>query len=227
MTTALVVAKAPIVGLAKTRLAVTVGEQEAAALAAAALLDTIETCSTAFGADACALAVAGDVADAVEAEQLLSRLAGWSVFPQEGRGFADRLERAHRTAFVRTGGPVLQIGMDTPQATAEDLRALVRRMQGHDAVLAPAVDGGWWALGVARPGLLQGLGEVPMSSPDTCAATRHLLEANGALVTIGDRLRDVDDAADAERVSADAPGTRFARRWVSMTVGGQTSDSHR
>lgn len=220
MTTALVVAKAPIVGLAKTRLAVTIGEQEAAALAAAALLDTIETCSAAFGADACALAVTGELADAVEAEQLLSRLDGWSVFPQEGAGFADRLERAHRAAFVRAGGPVLQIGMDTPQATAEDLRALVRRMQGHDAVLAPALDGGWWALGVTHPALLQGLGEVPMSSPDTCAATRQVLEANGARVAIGDRLRDVDDAADAECVSADAPGTRFAHRWAATTSRG-------
>lgn len=222
MTTALVVAKAPVAGHAKTRLATTVGGRAAAALAAAALLDTIEACTTAFGAEACVLALSGDLAVAEEAELLLSRTEGWTVFAQEGRRFADRLEHAHGSAFERVGGPVVQVGMDTPQATAEDLRGLVARMQGHDAVLAPAHDGGWWALGVNDPALLRGLGDVPMSSPDTGACTRRLLEANGARVATGDRLRDVDDAADAARVSAEAPGTRFARRWAATSAAGGT-----
>lgn len=217
MTTGLVVAKAPIAGHAKTRLATTVGGQAAAELAAAALLDTIEACTTAFGADACALALSGDLAEAEEGERLLSRTEGWTVFAQEGRRFADRLEHAHESAFVLLGGPVVQVGMDTPQATAEDLRLLVARMQGHDAVLAPAHDGGWWALGVNHPSLLRGLGDVSMSSPDTGACTRRLLEANGALVAVGDLLCDVDDAADAARVSAEAPDTRFARRWAGTS----------
>ena len=41
----LVVAKAPVPGAAKTRLAATVGDRNAAELAAAALLDTIDVCA--------------------------------------------------------------------------------------------------------------------------------------------------------------------------------------
>ncbi|WP_338752017.1 TIGR04282 family arsenosugar biosynthesis glycosyltransferase [Janibacter alittae] len=214
MTSALVVAKAPVPGLVKTRLAATVGDRAAAELAAAALLDTIEACSGAFGARRCSLALVGDLTVAQEGKLLLSRLEGWTVFRQEGRRFADRLEHAHRTAFARTAGPVIQVGMDTPQATAEDLRALVTGMQGHDALLAPAEDGGWWALGVDDPSLLRGLGDVPMSTPGTDGSTRRLLRANGALVAVGSRLCDVDDAVDAARVAAEAPWTRFARCWA-------------
>ena len=48
---ALVVAKAPVAGQVKTRLGADVGLEQAAGLAAAALLDTLEACTTAYGAE--------------------------------------------------------------------------------------------------------------------------------------------------------------------------------
>ncbi|MGI9163544.1 MAG: glycosyltransferase, partial [Mycobacterium sp.] len=54
--TALVVAKAPVPGLAKTRLAAAVGDEAAADIAAAALLDTLDAVAgTPFAARVVAL----------------------------------------------------------------------------------------------------------------------------------------------------------------------------
>ncbi|MBU2074873.1 MAG: hypothetical protein KJ938_10585, partial [Actinobacteria bacterium] len=54
---ALVLAKAPVAGHVKTRLGADVGLGRAAELAAAALLDTVEACTAAYGAEHCHLAL--------------------------------------------------------------------------------------------------------------------------------------------------------------------------
>ncbi|MDQ6524457.1 hypothetical protein RB608_12640 [Nocardioides sp. LHD-245] len=82
MTTILVVAKAPVPGRVKTRLAVDIGAHAAARVAAAALLDTMRACTGALGRGRCRLALDGELADAVDASRirraLASRPAGMS-----------------------------------------------------------------------------------------------------------------------------------------------------
>ncbi|WP_222117690.1 DUF2064 domain-containing protein [Nocardioides sp. SLBN-35] len=207
----LVTAKAPVPGLVKTRLARDVGDRTAAGLAAAALLDTIDTCVAAVGAASCHLALAGDLAAAVRGEEISSALARWTVRAQRGRTFADRLATAH----AATPGPVLQIGMDTPQVTPADLTAAADLLEAHDAVVGPAYDGGWWLLGLQDPTLAARLRTVPMSQPDTCARTIAAL-ASGVVTTR--TLRDVDTIADAAVVARTAPRSRFARSWQTREV---------
>ncbi|MGO9924878.1 MAG: DUF2064 domain-containing protein, partial [Mycobacterium sp.] len=146
--TLLVVAKAPEPGRAKTRLAATVGARVAAEIAAAALLDTLDAVSAAPVA-ARVVAFTGDLDTAAGATEIRRRLESFTVIPQRGDGFADRLANAHTDAA--DGYPVLQIGMDTPQATAELLTDCARRLLDAPAVLGLAHDGGWWVLGVANP----------------------------------------------------------------------------
>jgi glycosyltransferase A (GT-A) superfamily protein (DUF2064 family) len=211
---ALVVAKAPRSGHAKTRLGVDVGMERAAELAASALLDTLRTCTSAFGARACFLALDGDLATAVEGDRLVEAVRGWTVFRQRGDGLAERLVRAHLDTAGAGPGPVVQVGMDTPQATVADLRSLAEELVDHDAVLGDAEDGGWWAPGLndARgAAVLRGL---PMSTSTTGTATRRALERAGLSVASGRRLRDVDTSADADAVAGlCAGGSEFARRW--------------
>lgn len=204
--TLLLVAKAPVPGLVKTRLAADVGEATATAVAAAALLDTIEACTLAVGPDQCRLALSGDLAEGVRAEEIRSALAGWTLAPQRGSGLGERLANAH----AEVTGPVVQIGMDTPQVTPARLLAVADSLEAADAVLAPAEDGGWWALALRDPSTATALCDVPMSTPQTYAATRSALEAIGLRVAAGERLRDVDHLADVAPVAAAAPETRFA-----------------
>lgn len=215
--TVLLVAKAPVAGLVKTRLGALIGDDRAADLAAAALLDTIDACREADAAGH--LSLAGDLADAVRGAELTAALDGWTVTPQRGEGFAERLVNAHLDAGP---GLVVQIGMDTPQVTAADLHAVAAAMSGHDAALAPATDGGWWALARRDADVVRHVAEVEMSTASTCADTRAALERAGARVALAAALTDVDTTDDADLVAGLAPGTRFAEAWRTLRAGAIT-----
>ena len=207
--TLLVVAKAPEPGRAKTRLAATVGDQVAADIAAAALLDTLDAVAAAPVADR-VVALTGDLDTAAGAAEIRQRLKSFTVIPQRGRDFADRLANAH--ADAADGHPVLQIGMDTPQVTARLLADCARRLLEAPAVLGLARDGGWWVLGVRTSATAECLRTVAMSQPDTGELTLKALRDNGIDVTPVQRLADFDVVDDIAAVrDACGPASRFAR----------------
>lgn len=217
-------AKAPVEGRVKTRLAASVGDEHAARLACAALLDTLDVCEEAFGAGRCHLAMGGRLEEVHprEARQLDGRLDGWTVLPQRGSGFGERLELAHRDVHAMAGAAVVQIGMDTPQVEADLLGEVAARVAPGEPVLGLAHDGGWWVLASPEAGDVAGLRRVPMSAPDTGLATLALLTSSGAAVVLAPVMRDVDDATDAAFVAARAPQTHFARTWRALA--GETGE---
>lgn len=208
----LVMAKVPIPGQVKTRLAATQGPVRAALLATAALLDTLDACEEAFGLARCHVALAGELGQLADAE-LATRLAAWRVHPQRGDGLGARIANAHRDVHLATGAPVVQLGMDTPQVSPALLRSVAVAVAAQRPVLGLADDGGWWVLATCLASQVDGLEEVPMSTPGTGLATWELLRAGGVQVEVAPVLRDVDEATDAEHVAALAPATRFARTW--------------
>ncbi|MYW65526.1 DUF2064 domain-containing protein [Streptomyces sp. SID8379] len=197
MTTLLVIAKEPRPGRVKTRLTPPFTPEEAAALAEAALTDTLHTVA-ATPADRRVLALDGTPGPWLP--------PGFDVVPQCAGPLDERLA----AAFAACTGPTLLIGMDTPQVTPE-LLTVDLEGETYDACIGAADDGGFWALGLAHPdpALLRG---VPMSTPTTGAAQRARLVAAGLRVRDLPPLRDVDTAADARAVAAAAPDTRFAAR---------------
>ncbi len=213
----LVMAKAPVAGLAKTRLGEEVGMGAAADLAAAALLDTLDACRGAFGDD-CYLALDGDLAVAARGAEIAEALSSWHVFTQVGNTFGARLAHAHRTLAARSPGVVVQVGMDTPQVTAADLCDAATLAGAGAAALGPALDGGWWVLALDHAERAGVLADVPMSSPDTYVATWSALAAAGIEVRETGPLVDVDTAADAEIVATAAPATRFGQTWASLVT---------
>jgi uncharacterized protein len=208
----LVVAKAPEPGLAKTRLAASVGDRAAADIAAAALLDTLDAVADAPVAER-VVALTGSLDDACGGAEIRSRLADFTVVPQRGATFADRLANAHVDASAATGGlPVLQIGMDTPQVTDELIAECARELLAADAVLGLARDGGWWVLGVTSPAMADCLRTIPMSRADTGAVTLAAVGDTAVNVSLVPTLADVDTVDDVDAVRRDcAPGSRFAR----------------
>jgi len=213
---ALVVAKAPVPGLAKTRLGALVGHAVAADLAAAALLDTLDACAGAF--DRCHLALAGDLGDACRSRELRAGLRSWDVFPQQGASLGERLAHAHRAVAADGSGGVVQVGMDTPQVTPGLLLEAAGCLRPGGGVLGPAEDGGWWLLGLDDPRSARVLGDVPMSTARTGADTRSALEGAGVSVVATCGLRDVDTVEDAHLVAGRAPGSRFAHAWSRLST---------
>ncbi|MEU8779450.1 TIGR04282 family arsenosugar biosynthesis glycosyltransferase [Streptomyces sp. NPDC048606] len=195
MSTLLVIAKAPVPGRVKTRLTAHFTPQQAADLARAALEDTLAT-ALATPARRRVLVLDGRPGSWVP--------AGIEVVPQSAGGLDVRLA----AAFALADGPALLIGMDTPQVTP-DLLAPGLDFTEVDAWFGPADDGGFWALGLAEPDpdLLLG---VPMSEAHTGRVQRHRLTDAGLTVRNLPELCDVDTPADARRVAATAPWTRFA-----------------
>ncbi|MCC5037153.1 DUF2064 domain-containing protein [Streptomyces sp. WAC 00631] len=197
-TTLLVIAKEPVPGRVKTRLTPHYTPGEAALLAAAALRDTLRTV---LGAPARRRVLVLD-----------GRTGPWlppgiEVVPQCAGGLDERLA----AAFAHCDGPALLIGMDTPQVTTGLLAPALApgAWEDCDAWFGPAEDGGFWALGLARPEpeLLRG---VPMSTAGTGAAQRRRLTDAGLRVRDLPVLRDVDSPADAVLAAAAAPGGHFA-----------------
>ncbi|QYB01576.1 DUF2064 domain-containing protein [Rhodococcus sp. USK10] len=217
----LVVAKAPVPGFAKTRLARDVGDTRAAALAAASLLDTLDAVAGA-GVAQRVVAMTGDLGRAVRGGDIATTLSRFTVVPQRGESFAERLVNAHADTFGRFGLPILQIGMDTPQVTAgllADSADLLTERRGRCA-LGLAEDGGWWILGVPDAVSARAILPVPTSSPDTGRLTRAALLAAGAEVLSLPTLRDVDYAADVAPVAALCPdSSRFRREYLSTSGG--------
>ncbi|MCF2127019.1 DUF2064 domain-containing protein [Strepomyces sp. STD 3.1] len=202
MSTLLVIAKEPRPGRVKTRLTPPFTPNEAAALAEASLADTLRAVA-ATPARRRVLVLAGAPGPWLP--------PGFDVVPQCAGGLDARLAEA----FAGCAGPALLIGMDTPQVTPELLDV---DFADCDAYFGPAEDGGFWALGLARPdpALLRG---VPMSTPVTGAVQRERLLAAGLRVRDLPPLRDVDTAADARAVAALAPHGRFATRLAACTAG--------
>lgn len=193
-----VIAKSPRPGAVKTRLCPPCTPAQAAALAEAALADTL---------DAALATPAAEHVLALDGPTQAGLPPTLRVIPQRGDGLDERLA----AAFEDVGGPALVIGMDTPQVTSALLSQALAALSapGVDAVLGEATDGGYWAIGLQDPAPEALLG-VPMSTAFTARAQRARLDGLGLAVADLPRLRDVDRFADVRAVAASHPGGRFA-----------------
>ena len=194
--TLMVIAKDPQPGRSKTRLCPPCRPEQAAALAEAALRDTL------------AVVMELDVGRRVlvlDGDATRWQRPGLDVIAQRGDGLDERLEHA----FADVAGPALLVGMDTPQLTARLLSEGLAALEDHDAVLGPADDGGYWSVGLrdAPAGSFTG---VPMSVAETLSRQRERFSELGLRTFEQPMLTDVDTIDDARAVAAQAPTSRFA-----------------
>jgi hypothetical protein len=92
--------------------------------------------------------------DPPDAGAELRRLVGGDavVFPQNGEGITGRLADASARVLARGGGPLLIVWPDLPRLrTTHATAALEDLSSGCDVVLGPAIDGGLYLVGIARP----------------------------------------------------------------------------
>jgi rSAM/selenodomain-associated transferase 1 len=102
-------------------------------------------------------------------------------------------------------GPVVIIGADIPGVRRAHVAAGFRALGAHDLVFGPATDGGYWLVGAKRRPLPARLFErVRWSTEHALADTLAGLPARCSVALV-DTLDDVDDGAALRRVSG-APG---------------------
>ncbi|MFN2506499.1 MAG: DUF2064 domain-containing protein [Acidimicrobiales bacterium] len=192
----LVMAKSPAPGRVKTRLCPPCTPIEAAALAEAALADTLGAV-TRCGADRRIVALDGPPGPWLP--------PGFEVIRQTDGGLDRRLAHAWNAA----GGPGVQIGMDTPQVTPGLLDSALSALDASTAALGPALDGGWWAIALRRPDPAAFLG-LAMSTKRTGWDQWVRLETLGHHVALLPALVDLDRVEDLPAVISSGAATRTA-----------------
>jgi uncharacterized protein len=201
----LVMAKEPRPGTVKTRLCPPCSPEEAAAVAEAALADTLDSVAR-CGAARKVLALDGRPGPWLP--------PGFDVIPQRGCDFNQRLANAWNDA----GGAGIQIGMDTPQVGASELDALLAALDRSDAVLGPALDGGWWVIGWRQADPATMFRDIPMSTEHTGRAQESRIAAFGLRLHRAAPKRDIDTIGDLRLVADHHPHLRTARVARSLSI---------
>jgi rSAM/selenodomain-associated transferase 1 len=200
-----VFARAPVPGAAKTRLAPRLGAEGAARLQAWLTRRALAR-AQAVPAAVVSLYTAGDPSHPFwpqcEAEFGVER------HEQRGADLGERMAGAFATLAAR-GAPTLLIGTDAPGQTVEDLSDALHAMTHADAVLQPALDGGYVLIGLARPqpGLFEGIAwgsAQVLAQTRACAAALRLALAELRPCADLDLPADLDAACAAGWLNAEA-----------------------
>lgn len=193
----MVFAKAPVAGLAKTRLTPALGMEGAAALAVTMLAHTLQSAVTACIGPV-ELCCAPDTSDTHF--QHAAAKSSVSLTEQGSGDLGERMERALSLGLQRFRRVVL-IGTDAPGLDAAMLRTAAAALLAHDVVIAPASDGGYVLIGLSRPApeLFDG---VQWSTPHVMAQTRARAAAAGRSVCELATLHDIDEPHDLVHVPA-------------------------
>ena len=193
----IVFAKAPVAGLAKTRLIPALGAtgaaalalrllQHAAAAAVAARLGPVELCVTPNPHHAAFAA--------------LALQQGVGLQPQGDGDLGARMHRA-LARLLQQHAHVLLMGADAPALDAHLLRHAAAQLNTHDAVFVPALDGGYALVGLARPQPLLFEG-MSWSTPQVMQDTRDRARAAGLLWAETSAVADIDVPADLQHLPA-------------------------
>lgn len=201
-----VLAKAPLPGLAKTRLIPVLGAAGAARLQRRLTRQTLQTISDAQLGPTCLWCTPATTHRFFRA---LQQTAGLECRLQPAGDIGERMHAAFAASAscpaegpADGGRPMLLVGTDCPALTPGHLREAARRLvSGMDAVLTPAEDGGYVLIGLRRPA--RGVFEhIDWSTPQVMAQTRAQLAALGLRWSEMETLWDVDRPEDLPRLAA-------------------------
>jgi uncharacterized protein len=196
---AIVIAKAPRPGLCKTRLEPLLGADGCAALQAE-LIRRAAAWAAAVGTPYIAFtpADAREEIDALAPEET-------RLIEQSGGDLGERLAAA--TAFVldEHGGPVVLIGVDTPQISPEVGRQAIEDLRcGVDVTFGPAADGGYYLVGLNEPHPeVFDLPTEKWGGPEVFELSLAAAHEAGLQLAMLRAERDLDDEEDARALLAD------------------------
>ncbi len=194
MSSALIIfAKAPVAGLAKTRLIPALGPDGAAALAEKMLQHTVAQALTS-GFSLVDLCVTPDTTHP-SFTQLVAQSGGILQLSEQGTGdLGQRMDRA-LTGALRHHTCAILIGTDAPALDAQVLHAAAQSLTSHDAVFVPALDGGYALVGLTRaqPDLFA---NMVWSTPRVMDQTRARMQLAGIRWAELSPVADIDEPAD-------------------------------
>ncbi|MDX2230416.1 MAG: TIGR04282 family arsenosugar biosynthesis glycosyltransferase [Leptolyngbyaceae cyanobacterium bins.349] len=195
----------PLPGTAKTRLIPVLGEVGAAELSRHMTEHTLAQVQALQQQQTLTMEIcfAGDSVACMQAW-----LGQEYAYTSQGEGdLGDRLARSLQAAFATGAAQVVIIGSDCPELNPALLQQAFVALDQHDLVLGPALDGGYYLIGLRRfvPELFV---EIAWSTAEVCAQTLAIARQLNLDVFLLPPLADVDYPEDLviwQRVTAASP----------------------
>ena len=189
-----IMAKAPKPGAVKTRLASSLSPVAVADFYGCLLDDTLTLARSLRDVEVAIMCPASDVDD-------LTKLAGNAaeVVAQKGEGLAAGLTSVFAN-FASRGQRVVAFNSDSPHLPASVLENAFEALAGHDLVVGPTHDGGYYLVGAkaAHAALFDGDGMGTKSALDALLSRTRRLELS---VGFTDPFYDVDVESDLTRLA--------------------------
>tara|TARA_B100000614_G_scaffold237299_2_gene235439 strand:- start:1518 stop:2117 length:600 start_codon:yes stop_codon:yes gene_type:complete len=187
-----IMAKQPLIGRVKTRLARDIGHAEALRFFRSASESLIRR----VGRDP-----RWQTVIAVSPDRAVHERGIWpDDLPRVGQGEGDLGHRMGSLFRDLPPGPVIIIGADIPAIGKKQVAAAFDALGRSDTVIGPAEDGGYWLIGMKRRPRVREIFEgVRWSSEHAMEDTLKNIRRQKMSVTTLERLRDVDTGADLAR----------------------------
>ena len=186
----------PTLGIGKTRLAATIGQDAAYRLARAMLRDVCEAVrSTAL----CHASVFVEPPEAIDATVELTGIP--DVRAQAPGHIGDRMLAAAQALNSDGYHPIILVGSDLPLLDPGRLHHALRALRRADVVFGPASDGGYYLIGMHRPQptLLRDT-SIEWSGPDVLATSISVAQRDGLDYGLLPESFDVDTVEDLDRL---------------------------
>ena len=184
--------KTPRPGYVKTRLAASLGDEEACSAYKQLAHHFLNKLSDYQDVE---LRFAPD--DAAEEITPFLKSSHWTLKPQGGGDLGQRMLRAMEECFEDSDA-ILIFGTDCPYIDSFDLGAALEAIQSSDVVLGPAKDGGYWTIGLSQPqsALFEG---ISWSTDQVLKQTLERAKQRALNYRLLRELEDVDDSESWER----------------------------
>ena len=131
--------RAPIFGLAKTRLAADIGKVHAHRIYKAMIAKVIKRTKDSRW----------EVIISGTPSKSLGEVIEWQGLGQVSQAKGTLSDKLNK--IFRKKGPIVVIGTDCPQLNQKDIAAAFKALKSHDTVFGPAEDGGFWLIGMHAP----------------------------------------------------------------------------
>lgn len=211
----IIFSRLPVAGTTKTRLIPSLGEQGAADLQQEMTRHTLAVARRWRAHSPADL----EVRFTGGSEDDMRSMFGEDVtYVDQGDGsLGERMHRAFRDGLHMPNQRMVTIGSDCPGITPLILRKAFAALEKHDAVVGPAIDGGYYLIGMRlpQPALFR---EIDWGSASVFAQTMAACRALGLRVATLEPLSDVDEPGDVQVWEAVAAERKHRRAIPSLSV---------
>lgn len=217
-------AKSPVPGQVKTRLSPPLTPDEAATLHGSFVLDTLER--TKLAASKLKLPIDRYLACAPSSTlvffKIMEERQSVKLIDQVGDDLGTRMRQAFDSLFVKGYQRVLIVGTDVPSLPLEHYQQALALLETNDLVLGPALDGGYYLIGLKRP-VPELFADIPWSTDRVLALTLEKATALGLKTACLPEWRDADTIDDLQALIEasllDAKKPKNEQTFSSRTAG--------